>query len=74
MSAVFKRETNYSFIEYVMHTRMKKAVALLKSTNVSLKEIATSVGYTDVHYFNRIFKSHLGISPGKYRKRVMEQG
>lgn len=74
ISAVFKRETNYSFIEYVMHTRMKKAVALLKSTNVSLKDIATSVGYTDVHYFNRIFKRHLGISPGKYRKRVIEQG
>lgn len=74
ISAVFKRETNYSLVEYVMQLRMKKAVALLKSTNVPLKEIAASVGYTDVHYFNRLFKRHLGISPGKYRKLVLDRG
>jgi len=74
ISAVFKSETNYSLVEYVMQLRMKKAVALLKSTNVPLKEIAASVGYTDVHYFNRLFKRHLGISPGRYRKLVLDRG
>lgn len=74
ISAVFKRETNYSLVEYVMQLRMKKAVALLKSTSVPLKEIAASVGYTDVHYFNRLFKRHLGISPGRYRKLVLDRG
>ncbi|MEK4120798.1 helix-turn-helix transcriptional regulator [Lysinibacillus sp. FSL K6-0102] len=74
ISAVFKSETNYSLVEYVMQLRMKKTVALLKSTNVPLKEIAASVGYTDVHYFNRLFKRHLGISPGRYRKLVLDRG
>lgn len=70
LSALFKNETGYSLIEYVTHIRMEKAVASLRATNIALKEIAKSVGYNDVHYFNRLFKKHIGMSPGKYRKFI----
>ncbi len=73
LSALFKKETSYSLIEYVTHIRMEKAVASLRATNIALKEIAKSVGYNDVHYFNRLFKKHTGMSPGKYRKFITER-
>ena len=32
------------------------------------KEIAETLGFTDEHYFNNIFKKKRGITPGKARK------
>ena len=47
---------------------MKKAAELLEGTSMSVAEIAAAVGYNDISYFKRTFKSYNGVSPTDYRK------
>ena len=43
------------------------AKSQLKITNLQIKEIALSLGFDNVAFFNRFFKSHVGITPKAYR-------
>lgn len=49
--------------------REHKACDLLKSTDLSMEEIAESLGYSDVANFYRAFKSWTGQTPLSYRRR-----
>ena len=67
-STLFKKETGINFLEYVMEIRVQKAQNLLISTNSSLMEISTKVGYADFKYFSKIFKRITGLKPTEYRR------
>jgi AraC family transcriptional regulator len=57
-----------SFQELVLAERINRAKALLLSTDCSSKEISGLTGFSDEYFFNRTFKKHCDITPGKYRK------
>ena len=40
----------------------------LIDTDLSIKDIASEVGYSNSYYFIKIFKEHRGMTPGEYRK------
>ncbi|MGO4527553.1 AraC family transcriptional regulator [Paenibacillus sp. 2TAF8] len=73
-SMQFKRKTGYSPIDYLIQTRIAKARTLLVRSDATLSEIAAEVGYSDVYYFSRIFKKHVGISPILYQRKMREAG
>ncbi len=52
---------------YVIELRLQSACDLLHTSDLSVAQIAQSVGYDDPHYFSRIFKQHRGVSPEIYR-------
>lgn len=54
--------------QYLIRVRLNAACVLLRETSFSSKEIGTMVGYEDPHYFNALFKRHIGTTPGLYRK------
>ncbi len=68
LSRTFKRITGSSFTEYVTGVRIKEASALLLKTDMSVSEIAISVGFKSTTHFGRAFKSLVGKSPLSYRK------
>lgn len=65
---LFKSLLGKTFSEYVTELRIKKACEMLKSTDLSIDQVATKVGYVDYYYFNKVFKKQCGITPAKYRK------
>ena len=65
---LFKQETNLYFSDYLNQIRIQEAERLLLSTDRTMSEIASKVGYSDVTYFNQIFKKYNGISPAKFRQ------
>ncbi len=67
---LFKQLTGMTFSNYVNYLRIKKAETLLRNTNMTITEIAISIGYNDVAYFSRIFKKQKNISPSEYRNRA----
>ncbi|WP_042161562.1 AraC family transcriptional regulator [Paenibacillus gorillae] len=67
LSIQFKNKIGVGPIGYLIQVRIAAAADLLLSTEAALHEIAASIGYADVNYFNRLFKKEKGISPGKYR-------
>jgi len=71
-SALFKRQTGYSPIDYFIRLRIHQACQLLDNTDMSVKEVAAAMGYDDPFYFSRIFKALNEISPTAYR--MMHKG
>jgi AraC-like DNA-binding protein len=66
-STVFKEEMGENLSSYLNRLRVEKAEHMLTETGLTLNEIASSCGFEDQSWFSKIFKSHTGISPGKYR-------
>ncbi len=73
ISHVFKDETGYSVMAYVISLRMNRAKLLLAETDRSITDIATECGYTDFTYFSKQFKKHTNLSPSKFRKDVLQK-
>ena len=69
LSHTFKKETGKSFREYLIGVRLEHAKRLLKYSNLTITEIAISVGFSDSTYFSNVFKTKVGISPSAYRKK-----
>lgn len=67
---IFKSETGDSFTKYLMNYRIDKAVELMGDPTLKIYEIAEQVGYNDVQYFTKIFKSIKGVTPTQYRDKV----
>ena len=68
LSSLVKNETGKSFSTYLTDLRLDRAIDLLLHTDLGIKEIAASVGYSDPRYFHRLFKKHVGKTPSQYRK------
>lgn len=67
-SKLFKEKTGISFPNYVLNCKIEKSKELLRDTFMSISEISSTVGYSDVRYFSRLFAKNVGIKPSEYRK------
>ena len=67
LSRRFKKTTGFSYIEYLVNLRAKKAAEFLETTNRSITEIAVSVGFGSSNHFCKTFKKIMGQSPAAYR-------
>lgn len=65
----FKRATGEAPLEYLQKMRIEKAKQLLITTDQSLDQITTDVGYVDLSSFRRLFRQIVSMSPTTYRKR-----
>jgi AraC-like DNA-binding protein len=54
---------------YRRQRRLERAAAMLRTTNLGLRQIADTVGFTDEFHLSRRFKQHYGASPSQYRSR-----
>lgn len=69
ISKYIKEKSGLTFGELVKKIRMKKAKALLKSSNMTVENIALSVGYQNVEHFNRMFKKAYDTTPMQFRNQ-----
>lgn len=67
LSAMFSREAETTFVEYMTGKRMSEAAKLLRNTDEKSSIISEMVGYKDPHYFSYIFKKTYGMTPKEYR-------
>ena len=67
LSHLFKKETDYTLLNYLTRYRMHQAMALLKDCRVKIYEVAEAVGYRDVTHFSATFKKLVGVSPSEYQ-------
>lgn len=69
LTTCFQRELGISPIAYLNRYRISRAKILMKTTAMSLTEIALEVGFGSSTYFSRIFRRETGVSPSEYRAR-----
>ena len=66
-SRSFKKQTGYSFKDYLCQKRLQVAKDLLIRSNTSMREVATESGFGSVATFNRVFREKKGCTPTQYR-------
>lgn len=69
LSRMFKKETSYTFTNYLIYYRLRLAMELLMDCRVKVYEVADQVGYSDTAYFSAQFKKIVGLSPSEYQSR-----
>ncbi len=68
LSALFSQETGQTLTDYVNQKRVKLAMRLLATTKLQIQTIAQHCGILDVHYFSKVFKKNVGVTPKQYRE------
>lgn len=68
VSRFFKETVGMSFVSYVRHYRIEQAKKLLRTSDLSVTEVAEQVGYLDLTYFSRIFKKESHYTPNEYKQ------
>lgn len=68
-SRYFKKESGENVTDYINSVRLSRAISMLVKTDRSMAEIAATVGYTSLSYFNKKFKESTGVTPLWYRKK-----
>ena len=65
---ILKMERGKGFTEYAEKRKIEEAKKLLLEKNLSVQDIAVTLGYANAQNFIRFFSKATGITPGKFRK------
>ncbi|MBQ2088838.1 MAG: helix-turn-helix domain-containing protein [Lachnospiraceae bacterium] len=67
LSKTIKQLTGKNYTELLQDKRMRQAAYLLRTSRLTVADIATAVGYENISYFHRLFQKTYGTSPRNYR-------
>lgn len=73
MESVFRKSTGETMQQYHTRLRMEQAARLLRSTMLTVGEIAAQVGFSDMLYFSRCFHRFSGQSPTDFRRNAARE-
>lgn len=73
LSHMFKTETGFSPMKYLMYRRVGESQRLLMNGDLPVSEISDRLGFNDSSHFCRTFKKHVGTSPSAYRQHFRAQ-
>lgn len=70
LSNEFKKEVGDTLTTYINKHRILASLRYFNTTDMSVAEVSVAVGYTDMGYFSRLFRKHVGQSPREYKKML----
>jgi two-component system response regulator YesN len=68
LSNLFKVEKGFNFGDFLVETRMKAAMELIRQSDLKTYEVASKIGYSNPQYFSICFKKYTGYSPAQFKK------
>lgn len=69
LDRLFKKEFGLSVSQYIKEKKIDYAKMLLRTTNLSVSEIAQRLGYINLSHFTASFKQITNMTPVNYRKK-----
>jgi AraC-like DNA-binding protein len=72
-SRIFKQISGMTFVNYITHVRLSRALRMLRESSVTIAEIALATGFSDQSYFDRRFKAAFGQTPNQIRRSINAQ-
>jgi AraC-like DNA-binding protein len=72
-SRIFKQISGMTFVNYITHFRLSRALRMLRESSATIGEIALATGFSDQSYFDRRFKAALGQTPNQIRRSINTQ-
>ncbi|WP_339249771.1 response regulator [Paenibacillus sp. FSL P2-0136] len=68
VSRIFKRHSQRTFVHYYMQLKITEACRLIAAKpELKVKELSEALAFADQHYFSKVFKEYMGVSPTEYR-------
>ena len=64
---IFKKNYGITPHQYILQSKIRLAMIMLKMTNSRIDEIAEQLGFSDSHHFSTQFKKLMGYKPSLYR-------
>lgn len=73
LSQVINEQTGQTFTQYVNRYRLDEAIRLLgdPQADITLKGIASDVGFSSMTTFYKVFQTNVGMSPKEYREKAL---
>jgi transcriptional regulator GlxA family with amidase domain len=65
----FAKATGYKPKEYLQRLRIQKACELFETSDISVEDAATQVGYRDISAFRKTFVKNMGLTPSEFTHR-----
>lgn len=73
LATIFKEKLYKNPQQFLIDYRLEKASELIINSELSISDIARSVGYKDPLLFSKLFKKNRGVSPKNYRNKFENQ-
>jgi two-component system response regulator YesN len=73
LSRLFKKYTDYTFVEFLTDYRLRIAIQLLKDHTIKVYEVSEKVGYNDPKYFSILFKKKMGVTPMEFKNNLSDE-
>ncbi|GAA0564469.1 helix-turn-helix domain-containing protein [Chitinophaga japonensis] len=71
---LFRKHMGCTPGKYINQKKIEKAQQVMLLKDVSIKDLAYSLGFENISYFNRLFKKTAGMNPGSYKKKICQPG
>ena len=68
-SRAFRQSTDQSPYQYVLHRRIERAKALLRSSEFTVSEVGLRTGFVQQNHFARLFQKKSGVTPTAFRRQ-----
>lgn len=74
LGQLLKKQTGFTFNKYINMLRIERAKKIIETTDeVKLNELAYSLGYSDSHYFSKVFKQITKNTPSQYKINYLKE-
>jgi len=71
LTALFRSKCGMGMTAYFNKLKIEEAQRLIQKGDMNLSEISDDLGFSSIHYFSRLFKATVGVSPSKYSKKCL---
>jgi YesN/AraC family two-component response regulator len=72
LSRVFRDVSGATFKEFVLQTRVRRAVEMFADSDIAVTNVSHAVGFRDISHFGRVFRRFVGMSPSQYRAMLFK--
>lgn len=73
VSRVIKSETGVTFVQYYNRLKIEEACRLMSDQpEMKFRELAELLGFSDQHYFSKVFKEYKGLRPTEYKQKLSD--
>lgn len=71
-SSIVKEKSGHSALQWIIQMVISSARQVLRSSDLSIKEIATEFNFPSQSFFGKYFKQYVGVSPKEYRRQARQ--
>lgn len=69
---LFKKETGYTFVQFLTLWRVEKSKIYLKDPSLTLLDVSLAVGFNNQGYYSTVFKKLTGQTPSEYKSLLVD--